>query len=350
MKASYQKYTLHFKQPGGTSRGVLTQKDTYFIVLDGEDHMGIGEAGLFRGLSFDDRPDYELQLEKACKGLDAKQPDLLVSFQEYPSIVFAVEQALRSFDSPDPFILFPQAPFTQGQPLSINGLIWMGDLRFMKQQITEKLEGGFTCLKLKIGALDFKEELGLLREIRQEFSVDELEIRVDANGAFPVESALERLTELAELGLHSIEQPIAAGQPQAMEALCAQTPLPIALDEELIGCINPEAKAVLLKTIRPQYIILKPSLLGGFSACEEWIQLAEALRIGWWVTSALESNIGLNAIAQWTSSLDVEMPQGLGTGGLFTNNFNSPLEVSRGKLQYNNTELWDIQKIREVCT
>jgi O-succinylbenzoate synthase len=329
---------------------VLTQKDTYFIVLEGENRWGIGEAGLFRGLSFDDRPDYEWQLERACKGLEAKDQKLNSKFREYPSIVFALEQALRSFDGPDPFILFPEVPFTRGQPLPINGLIWMGDVRFIKRQIAEKLEGGFACLKLKIGALDFKEELGLLGDIRREFSADELEIRVDANGAFPMESALERLEELAQFGLHSIEQPIAPGQPQAMQALCAQTPLPIALDEELIGCLAPEAKSDLLKAIRPQYLILKPSLLGGFSACEEWIRLAEAQRIGWWVTSALESNIGLNAIAQWTSSLNVEMPQGLGTGGLFTNNFNSPLEVIQGALRYSNAKSWDIQKIREVCT
>lgn len=349
MKATFQKYTLYFKQPGGTSRGVLTQKDTYFIVLEGEDRVGIGEAGLFRGLSFDDRPDYTNQLESACRGLEAKASDLIAEFREYPSIVFAVEQALRSYNSPDPFILFPEAPFTQGQPLPINGLIWMGDLRFIKQQVAEKLQRGFSCLKLKIGALDFKEELGLLREIRREFCADDLEIRVDANGAFPADKALECLKRLSEFQLHSIEQPIAAGQPEKMAELCAQTLLPIALDEELIGCMTPQAKAVLLKTIQPQYIILKPSLVGGFSGSEEWRRLAQELQIGWWVTSALESNIGLNAIAQWTSSLGVKVPQGLGTGSLFTNNFDSPLEVLQGELQYNSAKSWDIQKIREVC-
>lgn len=350
MKASFLKYTLDFKRPGGTSRGVLTQKDTYFIVLEDQDRMGIGEAGLFRGLSWDDVPDYETQLHRACRALESGKPEPWIAFGAYPSIVFGMEQAIRSLASSNPFILHEEAPFLKGEPLPINGLIWMGDLSFMKQQVTAKLEEGFTCLKLKIGALDFQEELGMLEEIRREFSAGDLEIRVDANGAFPVESALDRLKELSELELHSIEQPIGAGQIDQMAELCARTPLPIALDEELIGCLKSEAKSELLKTIRPQYIILKPSLVGGYSGSEEWIRLAEEHNSGWWVTSALESNIGLNAIAQWTSTLGVDMPQGLGTGSLFTNNFKSPLQVRKGSLHYNTGRSWDIQKIYKLCT
>jgi len=350
MKASFLKYTLDFKRPGGTSRGVLTHKDTYFIVLEDQDRVGIGEAGLFRGLSSDDVPDYEIQLERACRVLESREPEPWKAFKAYPSIVFGMEQAVRSLGASNPFILFEEAPFTKGEPLSINGLIWMGDIGYMKQQVAAKLEEGFTCLKLKIGALDFQEELGLLREIRREFSVGDLEIRVDANGAFPVESALDRLKELSELELHSIEQPIGAGQMDQMAELCARTPLPIALDEELIGYIEMESKSALLEAIRPQYIILKPSLAGGFSGSEEWIRLAELYESGWWVTSALESNIGLNAIAQWTSTLDVHMPQGLGTGSLFTNNFDSPLEVQKGSLHYRIGKSWDIQKIFKICT
>ncbi|MDM9631890.1 o-succinylbenzoate synthase [Robiginitalea aurantiaca] len=349
MKASYLKYTLQFKQPGGTSRGVLTQKDTYFIVLEDTGQWGIGETGLFRGLSYDDRPDYEAMLALACKDLETDLEGALFKYQEYPSIVFGMEQAVRSFQSPDPFCLFPDAPFLNGDPIPINGLIWMGDIGFMKAQIADRLKQGFTCLKLKIGALNFEEELRMLSEIRSEFGPADLEIRVDANGAFPAGEALLRLKHLAALDLHSIEQPIAAGQPDAMAELCTGTPLPIALDEELIGCIPYEDKSRMLKAIRPQYIILKPSLVGGFSGSEEWIRLAEELRIGWWVTSALESNIGLNAIAQWTSSLDVHMPQGLGTGSLFTNNISSPLEVAGGALRYDFRASWDVQKIQSLC-
>jgi O-succinylbenzoate synthase len=350
MKASYLKYTLRFKRPGGTSRGVLTEKDTFFILLEDQEGWGIGEAGLFRGLSADDLPDYEDRLSRACRDLESGHPGIFDTYRDYPSIVFGMEQALKSFHSPDPFVLFPQAPLLKGVALPINGLVWMGDLRFMKEQVREKLTAGFACLKLKIGALDFEEELGFLREIRREFNADTLEIRVDANGAFPVGQAMERLDKLSGYQLHSIEQPIAPGQEQEMAELCAHTPLPIALDEELIGVFPREAKSRLLRAIRPQYVILKPSLVGGYSGSLEWIGLAEELGTGWWVTSALESNIGLNAIAQWTSALGVAMPQGLGTGSLFTNNFDSPLEVAGGSLRYSGSKSWDIQKIHDLCT
>jgi o-succinylbenzoate synthase len=349
MKAAFRKYTLKFIRPGGTSRGVLTEKESYFISLEDNGSWGIGEAGLFRGLSADDRPDYENWLKRACNALERGDEDITEVFREFPSIVFGVEQALRSLKSSDPFELFPSR-FLKGDPIPINGLIWMGELPFMEQQIEEKLSAGFRCLKLKIGALDFESEIRLLRGIRKRYHPGDLEIRVDANGAFSPGEALGKLQALSELRLHSIEQPIRAGQPVEMAELCARTPLPIALDEELIGCYYPEDKEALLEHIRPQYIILKPSLTGGVTGCREWIQAAEARRIGWWVTSALESNIGLNAIAQWTASLEVHMPQGLGTGSLFSNNFESPLEVSGGKLWYDPDKKWGISQIKELCT
>lgn len=349
MKAAFTKYTLNFIRPGGTSRGVLTQKETYFMCLEHQGRWGIGEAGLFRGLSAEDGPDYETQLEAACKALEAGgREGVLEAFREYPSIVFGIEQALASLRGGNPFDLFPSG-FLKGDPIPINGLIWMGALSFMEQQIKDKIEAGFHCLKLKIGALDFESELRLLQRIRKRFGPEDLEIRVDANGAFSAGEALEKLQALSELGLHSIEQPIRAGQPGEMAGLCARTPLPIALDEELIGCFQPEEKQALLERIRPQYIILKPSLVGGISGSSEWIEAAEARRIGWWVTSALESNIGLNAIAQWTASLEVHMPQGLGTGSLFSNNFESPLEVSGGHLWYRPHKSWDEVQIKELC-
>ncbi|VAW23300.1 O-succinylbenzoate synthase, partial [hydrothermal vent metagenome] len=249
-------------------------------------------------------------------------------------------QALLSVKSNDVFNLFPSS-FTKGKGnIAINGLIWMGDKSFMQKQIKEKLKSGFTTIKLKIGAIDFKSELDLLKSIRNEFSVDEIELRVDANGAFNPKYALEKLKQLSDFGLHSIEQPIKANQWQSMATLCKETPLPIALDEELIGIFERSEKEKMMQIIDPQYIILKPSLIGGIQGTNEWIELAEKQGARWWITSALESNIGLNAIAQWTYTLNNKMPQGLGTGSLFTNNFESPLEVKRGHLHYNNTKKW----------
>ena len=273
----------------------------------------------------------------------------MADYRSFPSIVFGMEQALRSLAGPSPFELFP-CEFIRGVPIPINGLIWMGPPDFMKAQVCEKLEAGYRCLKLKIGALDFETELELLRGIRREYSLEELEIRVDANGAFSSEDALEKLKVLSGLGLHSIEQPIPPGHRDAMAELCLRTPLPIALDEELIGHFEREEKEGLLEYIQPQYIILKPSLSGGFSGSAEWIQAAESRRIGWWVTSALESNIGLNAIAQWTATLDVHVPQGLGTGSLFTNNFASPLTADQGLLWYDTNKSWNESEIEKSCT
>jgi o-succinylbenzoate synthase len=338
MKARAVKHTLLFKRPSGTSRGILTEKDTYFLILEENGKQGIGECGLLKGLSIDDVPEYEMILEELCNQLNNNTLDLAL-IKNFPSLQMGLEMAQESLQADSPFLLYP-SDFTKSiSPIPINGLVWMGEFDFMQAQIEEKLTEGFRCVKLKIGALDFSKELLLLEQIRKHFTAQQIEIRVDANGAFSPESALDKLNTLAQLELHSIEQPIAAGQHEQMRVLCEQSPLAIALDEELIG-VSSVQKEALLDKIRPQYIILKPSLLGGFAASLEWIRLAEARQIGWWVTSALESNIGLNAIAQWTATLTTDSPQGLGTGGLYTNNFPSPLVVENGYLRYDSRQQW----------
>lgn len=340
MKATYHKYILDFKRPSGTSRGVLTQKETWFIILEDNGKRGIGECGILRSLSIDDRPDYEEKLKWACENIHLGENALWQALTEFPSIQFGIEMAFRSLESDSPFVLFPSA-FTNGtEAIYINGLVWMGEEQYMKDQIEQKLEEGFNCIKLKIGAIDFEKELSLLSFIRRHFTPEQIEIRVDANGAFTKDSALDKLEQLNTYQLHSIEQPIKQGQTDTMAELCKTTPFPIALDEELIGVFGYENKKDLLKKIKPQYIILKPSLVGGFRGSKEWIDIAESLGIGWWITSALESNIGLNAIAQWTFTLNNPMPQGLGTGALYTNNFDSSLEVIKGKLHYNPELNW----------
>ena len=345
IKANYKKYILNFKNPSGTSRGILRTKETWFIILEENGKTGVGETGLFRGLSIDDIPNYEEKLIWVCKNINLGLENLLKALYEFPSIQFGLEQAFLSLHSEDKFELFP-SQFTRGEKsIPINGLVWMGDKEFMKNQIKEKLSIGFSCIKMKIGAIDFDTEIELLKSIRKEFSSNEIELRVDANGAFNPKNALEKLEILSELEIHSIEQPIKQGQINVMAQLCAKTPLPIALDEELIGIFSFEEKKKLLKMIQPQYIILKPSLIGGFAGSKEWVNLANDTNCGWWITSALESNIGLNAIAQFTDTLKSDLPQGLGTGGLFTNNFVSPLEVSRGTLQYNPNRNWNFKLI-----
>lgn len=340
MKATYRQYNLHFKKPSGTSRGVLTVKETWFIVLENNGKKGIGECGFLRGLSCDDRPDYEEKLQWTCQNISLGKEALWEALIEFPSIQFGVEMAFQSVASEQPFLLFPSA-FTEGQKnIAINGLVWMGEEQFMKQQIEEKLTQGFRCIKLKIGAIDFQKELDLLHFIRKNFDEKIIEIRVDANGAFSQSEALDKLHQLAGYKLHSIEQPIAKNHTDSMAELCEITPIPIALDEELIGVFSMAEKEQLLQKIKPQFIILKPSFIGGFRGTSEWISVAEKYQIGWWITSALESNIGLNAIAQWTYLQHNLMPQGLGTGGLFTNNFDSPLDVSNGQLVYKKELEW----------
>lgn len=340
IKATYKKYILNFKNPSGTSRGVLKTKETWFLMLESDGKFGVGETGLFRGLSSDDVPEYEEKLIWVCKNIHLGLPKLLMQLSAFPSIQFGLEQAFLSLNSTSEFELFPSDFTTKKSPININGLVWMGDKQFMKNQIIEKISAGFSCIKMKIGAIDFETELALLKSIRKEFSEADIELRVDANGAFKVTHALEKLKRLSELELHSIEQPIQPRQCQEMAFLCEQTPLPIALDEELIGVHSTKEKELILSTIKPHYIILKPSLIGGFSGAKEWISIAENNNADWWITSALESNVGLNAIAQFTYTLQNNLPQGLGTGGLFTNNFESPLEVTNGKLLYNSDKKW----------
>lgn len=346
MKATYKKYILHFKRPSGTSRGILTEKETWFLILEEKGKIGIGECGILRTLSIDDRPDYEEKLQWVCANIHLGKEALWEALIEFPSIQFGVEMAFLSLASKTPFELFP-SEFTLGKKnMEINGLVWMGSTAFMKEQIEEKLAQGFRCIKLKIGAIDFDKEMELLHFIRQNFDAQTIEIRVDANGAFALDEALIKLNQLTEFELHSIEQPIAKGNTDNMTELCKMTPLPIALDEELIGVFGIENKEALLTKIKPQYIILKPSLVGGFKGTLEWISIAKKLNIKWWITSALESNIGLNAITQFTYTLQNQLPQGLGTGGLYTNNFDCPLEINKGQIQYNNLKNWNTNKLK----
>ncbi|MDA9679729.1 o-succinylbenzoate synthase [Flavobacteriaceae bacterium] len=345
MKAYFKRYILKFKSPGRTSRGVLTEKETWFLYLTDGNKTGVGECGLFRGLSVDDRPDYEDQLKGLCDLINQNQMVSLASLQAFPSIQMGYEMALLSLQSEDPYLIYPSGFVRGEEKIRINGLVWMGELSFMKTQIDDIIDQGFDCIKLKIGTLDFNQELSLLSGVRKYYDSEQIILKVDANGAFSPSEAPNKLKALSELDIHSIEQPIKAGQVDAMHQLCVNSPIPIALDEELIGVIDTKDRKLLLDAIMPQYLILKPSLLGGFKSCEHWIDLAEQRSIGWWVTSALESNVGLNAISQWTYSLGVNSHQGLGTGGLFTNNFDSPLEVRQGYLTYNSNQNWEMPTI-----
>ena len=327
---------LHFKQPAGTSRGTYTTRkvwDIYLSTTEYPERVGVGECAPLPKLSCDDLPDYEQILCNACRCLEQTGELDTEALRDYPSILFGLETALRHYETQS-WALW-DTPFSRGETgIPINGLIWMGDFDRMLQQIEVKMQSGYRCIKLKIGAINFEEELALLKHIRAHYSAREIELRVDANGAFSPIDAMEKLNRLAELELHSIEQPIRAGQWEEMARLTADTPLPIALDEELIGCNTPEGKQDLLTSVRPQYIILKPSLHGGISGGNEWIAEAEKQHIGWWITSALESNIGLNAIAQWCATFRSPLPQGLGTGLLFTDNIEMPLEIRKDCLWF----------------
>jgi o-succinylbenzoate synthase len=335
LKATFQPYKLIFKTPGGTSRGVLTEKPSWFISVWDEHQpeiRGTGECSVLPRLSPDDRPGIEKKLQEVCDNIDHLKNSFHSDLEQWPAIRFALETALLDLQTGGKKILFP-GPFPAGSAgIPINGLIWMGTPEEMNRQIEEKLKAGFRCLKIKIGAIDFDEEYRLLQKLREKYSQEEIELRVDANGAFSDEETPAVLEKLAALDIHSIEQPLKAGQWQEMARLCESTPLPIALDEELIGITQISEKQKMLSTIQPQYIILKPSLTGGFRASEEWINAAEKHNAGWWVTSALESNIGLNAIAQWTATLNNPLPQGLGTGQVFSNNIESPLQIRNGEL------------------
>ncbi len=350
LKASYTSYQLIFKTPGGTSRGILTQKKSWFINIWDDSNpeiTGTGECSVLPNLSPDDHPDLEEKIKEVCNTIHRLVPEELyltkpvgqsqsenfhLLLAHWPAIRFALETALIDLKQGGRKILLP-SPFTNGEKgIPINGLIWMGSPDQMAQQIEEKLNSGFKCLKMKIGAINFDEEYDILKTLRSRFSSNELELRVDANGAFSFSEVPELLEKLARLDIHSIEQPIKAGQWDKMAQLCESSPLPVALDEELIGINNTDEKERMISTIRPQYIILKPSLTGGFTASQQWIDTASKYHAGWWVTSALESNIGLNAIAQWTYTLKNPLPQGLGTGQVFSNNIPSPLVIKNGHL------------------
>lgn len=334
---------FHFKQPAGTSRGVYTtRKSWYILFIDKKEasHIGYGEAAPLPDLSCDALPNYEAILAHFVDQFNRSGQIDFKLLRPYPSILFAFETAWIHYHKAD--IRFWNTPFANGEEgIPINGLIWMGSFQEMYSQIEKKMEQGYRCIKLKIGALDFERELELLKHIRSHFSAAQIELRVDANGAFNPSDALNKLERLAQLGIHSIEQPIRAGQWKDMANLIAQTPLSIALDEELIGHNSLSDKQQLLDELAPQYIILKPSLHGGFSGCSEWIDEAEKRGIGWWITSALESNVGLNAIAQWSATLAVTLPQGLGTGMLFTDNIAYPLEI-RGDALWFDPEQIDV--------
>jgi o-succinylbenzoate synthase len=332
MKAAYFRYLLEFKRPSGTSRGVLREKETFILEISENGKKGTGECAVFRGLSFDDRPDYEEKLQWLCNNIQKDPGFLQERLIDFPSIWFGYEQAMLNLEHGEN-LYFP-SEFTKGKvPMIINGLIWMGSIDYMEEQIRDKLDQGFHCIKLKIG-VNWDSEHEILKALRQKFSKEMLELRVDANGGFTKHEAKTVLEQLAALQIHSIEQPIKAGNRTDMAELCAATPTPIALDEELIGITDFHEKKKLLETIKPQYIILKPALLGGFAGSDEWISLAEKQNTGWWITSALESNIGLNAIAQYTFTKKSPMPQGLGTGALFVNNFETRLDLQGESLWF----------------
>ena len=342
MTYDIEKRVLHFKQPAGTSRGVYTTRTIWLVHLSEGEKTGVGECAPLPDLSCDAMPDdaYETKLRHFCELLTGASPqdkvEVLESMRPYPSMLFGLETALLSLTVPEPVEGLFDTPFSRGEEgIPINGLVWMGRYDEMLQRMEEKLEKGFRCVKLKIGAIDFDQELDLVKRIRDRFSFHEVELRLDANGAFKYEEALYKLELLSQYAIHSIEQPIRQGQWAYMAELCRESPLPIALDEELIGVNDPEMKSHMLNVIKPRYIILKPSLHGGMMGCREWIETAKQQGIGSWITSALESNIGLNAIAQFASDVygpHIRMPQGLGTGQLFTDNIPLPLEIRGDQL------------------
>lgn len=349
----FSQRVLRFNFPARTSRGALAEHTAWYLHLTQSDNptvVGLGEAAPLAGLSPDYGPGFAGAVAMLCQRVNAAQRSSLALAEvpalvgtEWPALVFALETAVLDLAHGGRRQLYANA-FSQGREvLPINGLVWMGDAGFMREQIQQKLAAGYSCLKLKIGSLDFATELALIAEIRAVAGPGQLTLRVDANGAFAPADAPRKLAQLAEFGLHSIEQPIAAGQAAALAALCRATPLPIALDEELIGLTDPARQAALLDEIRPAYIVLKPTLLGGHAATRAWIALAEARGIGWWLTSALESNVGLNAVAQLTGEYDVRgFPQGLGTGQLYHNNVEAPLHVGNGVLRYDPNGHWEM--------
>ena len=348
MKAAYAPYRLIFKAPAGTSRGILLHKDTYFLKVWDESNpevYGLGECALFKGLSREDTPLYESKLREMCQNIAlGKSTDL----SEYSSLQFGLETALCDLSNGGRRVVV-DTPFVHGETtIPINGLVWMGSFDEMSARIEEKLSAGFTTIKLKIGAIDFESELELIRKLRSRFSRETLTIRVDANGGFSPEEALPKLNRLAAYGIHSCEQPIKPNQWAEMRKICAESPIHIALDEELIGITDPMQMFMLLREIAPQYLIIKPSLMGGFAGAQEWLKMAKMTNTGAWFTSALESNVGLNAIAQVVAKFNPLIPQGLGTGALYTNNIESPLYQKADYLAYNPEGKWVLPDMQWV--
>lgn len=335
---------FHFKNPAKTSRNTLTHKISHFIVLKDEaGFKGIGECSPVYGLSVENRDDLKIKIEDCLQLINSGISPVDIDTEGFPSLTFALETSILDLKSKGSKILF-KTNFTQNEaPIRINGLIWMGDLEFMDYQVKDKIEKGFNCIKIKIGSHDFESEIVFLEKLRKNYG-SKIELRLDANGAFEADSALEKLRVLSKFDIHSIEQPIKVGQTEIMAELVKNSPIPIALDEELIG-IQIQNIPELLDLIKPQYIILKPGLLGGFKICDAWVLEAEKRRIGWWATSFLESNIGLNAIAQWTSQYNTEMYQGLGTGNIYAYNIESPLELKGEKLYYSTSKKWQLSEI-----
>ena len=339
LSAKIYSHQLKFIAPGGTSRGILKIKPSWFIKIFKKNNpsiFGLGECGPIEGLSIDSLMDIPEKLNEVVKNINNLSKLNLSSF---PSIEFGIENALKDFHNGGKRIIFKNS-FLNGKPIKINGLIWMGSKDFMLKQVYEKIENGYSCLKLKIGAINFDDEILIIDQIRKKFSADVLEIRVDANGAFKNDDVLLKLKQLSKLKIHSIEQPIRVNQWNEMRKLCKISPIPIVLDEELIGVTK--NKDELLSYIKPQYLVLKPTLLGGFKKTREWIFEANKRNIDWWITSALESNIGLSAISQFCSEYKLKLPQGLGTGQLFSNNFSSPLDLKGEMIYYQNSKNWDL--------
>lgn len=351
LRASYFKKVFQFNFKARTSRGLMKDKTSWFIKLWHESNpnvFGIGECGPLPGLSSDWRPDYEDQLAGVINKINAlsisdplqKELNDLIP-PGFPSLVFGMETAALDLYHGGKRVIY-RNQFLQGQKIPINGLIWMGDMDFMMGQISIKISEGFRCIKMKVGGLDFDRECDVLNYIRKRYFRENVTIRLDANGAFKLDDSLYKLEQLSRFTIHSIEQPIKSNQKE-MEELCRKSPIPVALDEELIGKETQEQKMELLQRLKPQYIVLKPMLHGGLRGCEEWIRVAEKLSIGWWITSSLESSIGLNAICQFTSNYKIDLHQGLGTGKIYDNNFESPLEVKDGHIFHNSKAAWNLE-------
>ncbi len=342
-KINNRYHRLVFKRPSGTSRGVLNHKDSWILSARVRGVLRLGEVSIIDGLSIESPADVHKLVAEINSGMTSP-------IETYPSSIrFGLEMLKLSAEGDEPFKLGENPFYTQRRPIKINGLIWMGDKQFMFDQIKTKIEQGFDCIKMKIGAIDFDQELELIKYIRSQYSISDIQLRVDANGAFSVTEALEKIKKLSDYTIHSIEQPIKPGHWEDMAALCETDIMSIALDEELIGDYDDDShKVYMLSCIKPHYIILKPSLMGGLNQSDQWVRVAEELGISWWATSALESNIGLNAIAQWVSSKSNELPQGLGTGQLYQNNIQSPLEITDGHLCYNHNNQWDLSSFETL--